>query len=98
MELKIAKLEETFANSRVLDKNQVNTSKVTALCKVSIIDIDDGKEYTYDLVSENEADIKKNRISVNSPIGKGLLGKSVGDKVKIKVPSGVLKYRILSIT
>lgn len=98
LEARIAKLENTIGNSRVLDESQIDTSKVTALCKVKLKNLKIGKEVTYQLVSEKEANIKEGRISVLSPIGKGLLGKVVGDVADIKVPAGVVKFEVLDIT
>ena len=97
MELKISKLEETLSNARLIDESQLDTSKILVLSKVKIKNQLNGATVEYQLVAESEADLKSGKISVNSPIGKGLLGKSVGDIAEISVPSGKLKFEILSI-
>ena len=98
LEMKISKMEETFANARLIDESQLDTSKVLVLSTVKIKNQTNGMEMTYTLVAESEADLKSGKISVNSPIGKGLLGKSVGDVAEITVPNGTLKFDILEIT
>ncbi|WP_431156814.1 transcription elongation factor GreA [Winogradskyella poriferorum] len=98
LEMKISKMEETLANARVIDESQLDTSKVLALSIVKIKNQVNGMEMTYTLVAESEADLASGKISVNSPIGKGLLGKSVGDVAEIQVPSGVMKFDILEIS
>ena len=98
LEMKISKMEETLANARVIDESQLDTSKVLALSIVKIKNQNNGMEMTYTLVAESEADLASGKISVNSPIGKGLLGKSVGDVAEIQVPSGVMKFEILDIS
>ena len=98
LEMKISKMEETLANARIIDESQLDTSKVLALSKVKIKNQTNGMEMTYTLVAESEADLATGKISVNSPIGKGLLGKSVGDTAEIKVPSGIMKFDILDIS
>jgi transcription elongation factor GreA len=98
LEMKISKLEETLANARVIDESQLDTSKVLALSNVKIKNQGNGAEMTYTLVAESEADLAAGKISVNSPIGKGLLGKSVGDIAEIQVPSGIIKFEILEIS
>ena len=98
LEMKISKMEETLANARVIDESQLDTSKVLALSIVKIKNQTNGMEMTYTLVAENEADLKEKKISVESPIGKGLLGKSVGDVAEIKVPNGIMKFDILEIS
>ena len=98
LELKINTLEKTLANARVLDKSQLDTSKVTVLSKVTIKNVKNGKEITYHLVAESEADLKAKKISVNSPVGKGLLGKEVGDIADIQTPRGTLQFEIVNIT
>ena len=95
LEMKISKMEETLAGAGVIDESQLDTSKVLALSIVKIKNQMNGMEMTYTLVAESEADIAKGKISVNSPIGKGLLGKSVGDTAEIQVPSGTMKFDIL---
>lgn len=96
-ELRIAKLEETLANARIIDESKMDTSKVLVLSTVRIKNIQNGKVMAYQLVSENEADLKAGKISVKSPIGQGLLGKAVGDVAEIEVPTGLMKFEILEI-
>ncbi len=98
LELKIAKLEETLANARLIDESQLDTSKVLVLSTVKLRNKQNGMEMTYTLVAESEADLKAGKISVTSPIGKGLLGKQVGDTAEISVPNGKLKFEILEIS
>lgn len=98
LEMRISKLEETVANARLIDESQLDTSKVLVLSTVKIKNQVNGMEMKYTLVAESEADLKSGKISVNSPIGKGLLGKKVGDTAEIKVPNGTLKFSILEIT
>jgi len=98
LEMKISKMEETLANARIIDESQLDTSKVLALSKVKIKNQTNGMEMTYTLVAESEADLATGKISVNSPIGKGLLGKTVGDVAEIQVPNGIMKFDILEIT
>ncbi|SDJ77246.1 transcription elongation factor GreA [Catalinimonas alkaloidigena] len=98
LELKISKLEEVVSNARVLDESNVDLSKVSILSTVKIRNIKNGATVTYTLVSEEEANLKQGKISVQSPIGKGLLGKEVGDKTEIKVPAGSLEFEVLEIT
>ncbi|MBS7320428.1 MAG: transcription elongation factor GreA [Myroides sp.] len=98
LEMKIAKMEEVLANARLIDESQLDTSKVLVLSTVRIKNQTNGMELTYKLVAESEADLKSGKISVTSPIGKGLLGKSVGETAEISVPNGTLKFEILEIT
>lgn len=98
LEMKISKLEEVLANARVIDESQLDTSKVLVLSKVKIRNQSNGMEMTYTLVADGEADLASGKISVNSPIGKGLLGKSVGDVADIQVPNGVMKFDVLEIS
>lgn len=98
LEMKISKMEEVLANARVIDESQLDTSKALVLSKVKIKNQVNGMEMQYTLVAESEADLKTGKISVNSPIGKGLLGKSVGDVAEIQVPNGTMKFDILEIT
>ena len=97
-ELKISKLEEVLSNARVLDESIIDASQVSVLSKVTIKNKKNGTQVTYTLVSEEEADLKAGRISVNSPIGKGLLGKHAGDTAQITVPAGVLEFDVIEIT
>jgi transcription elongation factor GreA len=98
LEMRISKLEELIANSRIIDESKIDTSKVLILSKVKITNVKNKATMTYTLVPENEADLKSGKISVNSPIAKGLLGKSVGDKVEITVPSGKMEFEIVEIS
>jgi len=98
LELKIAKLEELVASARVIDESQLDTSKVLILSTVKLKNKANNAVMTYTLVAESEADLKSGKISVSSPIGRGLLGKSVGDIAEIKVPNGTLHMEIIEIT
>ena len=98
LEMKIAKMDEILANARLIDESQLDVSKVLVLSKVKIKNQTNNMEMVYTLVAESEADLKSGKISVTSPIGKGLLGKSVGEIAEIKVPNGVLKFEILEIS
>ncbi|MDT0538384.1 MULTISPECIES: transcription elongation factor GreA [Croceitalea] len=98
LEMKISKMEETLSNARLIDESQLDTSKVLVLSTVKLKNQTNGMEMKYTLVAESEADLKSGKISVNSPIGKGLLGKTVGDVAEIKVPNGTMKFDILEIT
>ena len=98
LEMKIAKLEEMYAGARVIDESQLDTDKVLALSIVKIRNLNTKAEMTFTLVAETEADIKTGKISVNSPIGTGLLGKKVGEVAEIKVPAGLVKFEILHIS
>ncbi len=98
LEMRISKLEEIYANARLIDESQLDLSKALVLSKVKIKNQANGMEMKYTLVAESEADLKAGKISVTSPIGKGLLGKSVGDIAEITVPNGILKFEILEIS
>jgi transcription elongation factor GreA len=98
LELKIAKLEETLSQARILDESKVDRTKVSVLTKVRIRNLASQQETDYTLVSENEADLKNGKISVTSPIGQGLLGRKAGETVEIRVPSGTLRLKILSLS
>ena len=98
LEMRISKLEDTLAGARLIDESQLDTSKGLVLSNVKIKNQANGMELTYLLVADGEADLAAGKISVNSPIGKGLLGKSVGDIAEIQVPNGVIKFEILEIT
>jgi transcription elongation factor GreA len=98
LEMRISKLEEVYANARLIDESQLDVSKVLVLSNVKIKNQSNGMEMKYTLVAESEADLKSGKISVTSPIGKGLLGKSVGEIAEITVPNGILKFEILEIT
>ena len=97
-EAKIAQMQETLANARLLDESKLDASKVLALSIVKIKNVKSGATMTYQLVAETEADMKTGKISVASPIAKGLLGKKVGDKTEIQVPAGKMEFEILEIS
>lgn len=98
LELKISKLEEVVGNARVLDGASVDTSKVSILSTVKIKNQQNGAQMTYTLVSEEEADLKSGKISVKSPIGKGLLGKKVGETAQVQAPAGTINFEVLDIS
>jgi transcription elongation factor GreA len=98
LEMKIAKLEGVIANARVIDESHIDNSKVFILSKVKIKNVANGMEMEYTLVAENEADIKLRKISIDSPIGKGLLGKKVGDTADVQTPGGVVNFEIIDIS
>lgn len=91
-------MEEVLANARLIDESQLDTSKVLVLSTVKLKNVANGMQMKYTLVAESEADLKTGKISVSSPIGKGLLGKSVGEIAEIQVPNGVMKMEILEIS
>lgn len=98
LEAKIAAMEGALANVRVLDESSIDTSKVSILTKVTLTNLNTKKQVTYKIVSEKEADLKAGKISVTSPIGKGVLGKTVGETAEVQAPAGMLKFRIEDIT
>ena len=98
LEMRISKMEELYSNARLIDESQLDTSKALVLSTVKIKNQANGMQMVYTLVAESEANLKTGKISVTSPIGKGLLGKSVGDVAEITVPNGVLKLEILEIS
>lgn len=98
MELKISKLEQTISNARVIDESKIDTSKVAILSKVRFKNLSLKKEFMYQLVAEEEANLKQNKISVKSPIGQALLGHEVGDVFEIKLPRGKMEVEILEIS
>lgn len=98
LELKINNLEKTLGNARIIDKSQLNTDEIRVLSKVKMKNVSAGATLEYQLVSETEADIKKNKISINSPIGQGLLGKKVGEIAEIETPRGPVQFEILNIS
>lgn len=98
LEAKIAKLEDVVANARIIDESQIDNSKAFILSTVKIRNIANNAEMSYTLVAENEADLKQRKISIESPIGKGLLGKAVGDIAEIQIPSGLAKFEVLEIS
>ncbi|MFN2260749.1 MAG: transcription elongation factor GreA [Psychroflexus sp.] len=98
LEMRIAKLEEVVANARVIDESQLDTSKVLIHSNVRLKNLKMNKEMTYKLVAQSEADLKSGKISVDSPIGKGLLGKKAGDTAKIEVPNGIIEFEVLEVS
>ena len=98
LEMKISKLEAVISNARLIDDSNIDTSKVYILSKVKIKNVNNGMEMEYTLVAENEADLKAKKISVDSPIGKGLLGKSKGEVADIHTPNGIMKFEVVEIT
>jgi transcription elongation factor GreA len=97
LELKISKLQETIRNAKIIDESKLDTTKVLILSTVKIRNTKNNATMTYSIVPENEADLKLGKISVNSPIAKGLLGKSVGESVEIQVPAGKMTFEIVDI-
>jgi transcription elongation factor GreA len=98
LEAKIASMEGAMANIRVIDESSIDTSKVSILTKVKLTNLGTKKQVVYQVVSEKEADLKAGKISISSPIGKGILGKIVGETAEVQAPAGVLKFRIDEIT
>ncbi|MGK0326185.1 MAG: transcription elongation factor GreA [Polaribacter sp.] len=98
LEFKIAKLKNVVSNARILDESQLDTSKVLIHSKVKIKNTTNGMEFDYRLVADSETDVKNGKLSVNSPIGRGLLGKKVGEIAEIQVPNGIMKFEIVEIS
>jgi transcription elongation factor GreA len=98
LELKINEMEKALAGGRIISEDELDSSRVTILSSVTIKDVKTNKEFIYKLVAESEADLKLKKISVNSPIGQGLLGKSVGDIAKITTPNGFLDFEVINIS
>lgn len=98
LEAKIKQLEGVIATARILDESNIDTSKVSILTKVTVTNMGTKKKVTYQIVSEKEADLKAGKISVTSPIGKGLLGKAIGDVAEVVVPAGKLSFKVEDIT
>ena len=98
LEAKIAALEGQIATARIVDESTIDTSKVSILTKVRVTNLNTKKEVTYQIVSEKEADLKAGKISVTSPIGKGLLGKTIGDVAEVTAPAGVIKFKVEEIS
>lgn len=98
LEAKINELEKAMSKARIIDESELDTSKVTILSNIRLMNLKMKKEITYKLVSETEANLKERKISVNSPIGQGLLGKEVGDVAEINTPGGVIQFKILEIS
>lgn len=98
LELKISKLQDKIANARIIDESKMDSSKVLLLSSITIKNLKNNSTMKYILVPEEESDIKKGKLSVESPIAKGLLGKKVGDKVDIQVPAGTIPFEIISVS
>ncbi|MBM3439541.1 MAG: transcription elongation factor GreA [Bacteroidetes bacterium] len=98
LEAKIKQLEGLIANARIVDESTIDTSRVAILTKVTVTNLATQKKITYQIVSEKEADLRAGKISVSSPIGKGLLGKVVGDVAEVQVPAGMVKFKVENIT
>ena len=98
LEFKIAKLKNVVSNARILDESQLDTSKILIHSNVKIKNTTNGMEFNYRLVADSETDVRNGKLSVNSPIGKGLLGKKVGEIAEIQVPSGIMKFEIVEIS
>jgi transcription elongation factor GreA len=98
LEAKIKQLEGVLSNARIVDEKTIDTSKVTILTRVTVTNLATKKQITYKIVGEHEADLKLGKISVTSPIGNGLLGKTIGDIAEVQVPAGVVKFKIEEIT
>lgn len=98
LELKISKMEEVVSNARLIDESTLDMSKALILSKVKIKNLTNGSVMTYTLVAQTEADLKASKISVDSPIGKGLLGKKIGEIADVTAPSGTIKFEILEIS
>jgi transcription elongation factor GreA len=98
LEMKIAKLKDVLANARLIDESTLSTDSVQILNKVKIKNKNNGQVMTYMLVSESEANLKEGKLSVNTPIAQGLMGKKVGDTVQVKVPSGIIPFEVVDIS
>lgn len=98
LEMKINDIEKGIANAQILDESQVDTSQVSILCKVKIKNLKVNREMQYQIVSEGEANLKEKKLSCDSPIGKGLMGKKVGEKVDIQTPAGMIPFEIIDIS
>ena len=98
LEMKINNLEKVMANARILDSSQLDTSTVTVMSNVTIKNVKNKAEMTYKLVAESEADLKSRKISVNSPMGQGLLGKAIGDIAEVRTPNGAIQFETVNIS
>lgn len=98
LEAKIKQLESMIATARIVDEATIDTSRVAILTKVTVTNMATKKQVTYQIVSEKEADLKAGKISFTSPIGKGLLGKAIGDVAEVQVPAGTIKFKVDAIT
>lgn len=97
LEMKIAKMEELVSKARIIDNTLIDNSKVFILSRVKIKNVNNNMEMEYTLVAESEADLKEKKISIDSPIGKGLLGKKVGDIADVQTPNGIMKFEVMDI-
>jgi transcription elongation factor GreA len=97
LEMKITKLEALVSNARIIDKSQLSSDKILILSTAKLKNLSMNKEFVYTLVAENEANLREGKISVDSPMGKGLLGKKVGEIAEIEVPNGIMKFEVLEI-
>lgn len=98
LEAKIAQLDGQVATARIVDETTIDTSKVSILTKVKVTNLNTKKQVTYQIVSEKEADLKLGKISYSSPIGKGLLGKTIGEVAEVTAPAGVIKFKVEDIS
>ena len=98
LEMRIAQLEATLSNSRVIDESKIQKDKVQILSKVTLLNHNNKREVVYTIVSENEANLREGKLAIGTPIAKALLGKKVGDIVEVQVPAGMLKLEILNIS
>lgn len=98
LEMRIAKLEDTIANARIIDESKIDKSRVQILSKVTLLNHNNGKEVVYTIVSENEANLREGKLAIGTPIAKALLGKKAGDVVDVTVPAGVIKFEIKDIS
>ena len=98
LEMRIAKLEETIANARVIDESKIDKSKVQILSRVTLLNHTNGKQMCYTIVSENEANLREGKLAIGTPIAKALLGKKKGDRVDVEVPAGTIHFEILDLT
>jgi transcription elongation factor GreA len=98
LELKISKLQDLISNARVLDESKLDTSKVLLLSTVTIKNLKSGAIMKYTIVPESEADLKSSKLSVTSPISKGILGKKIGEKIEVQVPAGIVPFEIIDIS
>ncbi|HOK60633.1 MAG: transcription elongation factor GreA [Tenuifilum sp.] len=98
LELRISKLEDLIANARIIDESKIDTTQVQILNKVKLKNLKTNAVVEYTLVAESEANLKENKLSISTPIGKALIGKKVGDVVDVQVPSGLMKFEILGIS
>ena len=98
LEMKISQLKETLANARVIDESKLKTDSVQIMTKVHVQDQNNGREMEYTLVSESEANIREGKLAINTPIGKSLMGKKIGDVVEVTIPAGIMKLKVLNIS